>query len=340
MNNPKQPHTPALPPDNPEMQEALRIAVQENDRSTVHTLLSAGVDIEPMMRGVGYNRLVLGARFNLPEIVAAEHAKGTHEAYYYHEALHFAAGEGHRALVYQILEYGFDATSTKDFDIAGAAMIGGHVPLLQEFMAKGYLTDLTCRHMLEGVIEGDHGNMLDFVLHHGADQDIARLILRKCEERNPKDHFDKVKKTFAKWFARWERFPEENRHDYKPQTLQDLRCGTGNESGFIHMAKAERFDEVMQIAAQSGQDKITLEDLLQKDRHGNNTLEILGTRRHLNILMQPEAWIQRPEAFMQIYNHIPPVYQKQVSPERMEAATRRNALRNLARQKNLRPKGL
>lgn len=339
MNNPKQPPIAALPPDDPEMQEALRIAVKENDRSTVHTLLSAGVDIEPVMRGIGYNRLVLGARFNLPAIVAAEHAKGVHEAYYYHEALHFAAGEGHREIVYQILEYGFDASSTKDFDIAGAAMIGGHVPLLQEFMAKGYLTDLTCRHMLEGVIEGDHGHMLDYVLRHGADQDIARLHLRKCEERDKSNNFASVKKTLAKWFARWERVAEENRHDYQPHTLADLRRGTGTENGFVHMAKAERFDEVMQIAARGTDDRITAEDLTQKDRHGNTALEILGTRKHLGILMQPDFWINHPEEFMQIYHHIPPIYRNQVSPERLEAAVSRNKLRHLARHKNLKPKG-
>ncbi len=334
MHQPLDPSPMALPPDHPDLQQALRIAVQADDRAAVAQLLARGVDIEPVMRGVGYNRLVLAARFNLPDILDAEHAKGVHEPYYYHEALHFAAGEGHRDLVYRLLDYGFDATSTKDFDIAGAALLGGHVALLHEFMAKGFQTDLTCKYMMEGVVEQNHGNALDIMLSHGADINHAKFLLAKDKERFPDFPYGTIEKTLEKWAVRQTVVGSDRP---LPETLEALRA---QKDGFTHFAQAGRFDEVMTLAGHAKQKPLCVDDLLQPDRYGNNTLEILGAQNKLSTLMHPDFWLHRTDAFMRIYHHVPPVYQDQAKPERLIAAAQRDRLRQLARQKTFKPKGL
>lgn len=333
MQEPLDPPYMALPPDHPDVQQALRIAVQAEDRTTVHKLLAKGTDIEPVMRGVGYNRLVLAARFNLPDILDAEHARGVHETYYYHEALHFAAGAGHGDLVYRILGYGFDATSTKDFDIAGAALLGGHVDLLHEFMGKGFKTDLTCKYMMEGIVEENHGNALDIQLQYGADIDHAKYLLAKDKERFPNSPYDAIEQTLAKWDARQTVIHSDRP---LPATLDALRA---QKDGFTHFAQAGRFDEVMRLNAQEKQNPLCAKDLIAPDQNGNNTLDILGAQQKLSVLLQPYMWLQRPDAFMHICRHVPPVYQDQVKAERFTAAQQRAALRRMARQNPFKPKG-
>lgn len=334
MQQPQDPPYMALPPDHPDLHQALRIAVLEEDRAAVHRLLQKGVDIEPVMRGVGYNRLVLAARFNLPDILDAEHAKDVHEAYYYHEALHFAAGAGHGALVYHLLDYGFDATSTKDFDIAGAALLGGHVDLLQEFMAKGYTTDLTCKYMMEGIVEENHGNSLDIQLQHGADIAHAKALLAKDKERFPNAPYDTIETVLAKWDARATVIGSDRP---LPPTLDDLRA---QGDAFTHFAQSGRFDEIMQLAAREKQNPLKAEDLIKTNAQGNTTLEILGAQNKLSALLQPDFWLHRPEEFTRICRLVPPVYQAQVKPERFTAAAQREKLRHMARQKPFKPKGL
>jgi hypothetical protein len=326
------PHT-ALPPDHPEMREALRIAVQQHDRDTVHALLQKGVDIEPLMRGVGYNRLVLAARFNLPDILDAEHAKGVHEPYYYHEALHFAAGEGHRDLVYRMLDYGFDATSTRDFDIAAAALLGGHVDVLQEFMAKGYKTDLACPYVMEGVVEQNHGAALDIMLQHGADIAHAKALLDKNKTRFPDAPCDAIEAVLAKWNARAIVTPERRP---LPPTLEDLRA---QPDGFTHFAQSGRFDEVMRLAASDTQNPLTSEDLIKPDALGNNTLDILGAQNRLSQLLHPDFWLHRAAECTRICDLVPPVYRPQIRAARFADAARRETLRHLARQRTFKPKG-
>jgi len=334
MQQPQDPPYMALPPDHPDLHQALRIAVLEEDRAAVHRLLQKGVDIEPVMRGVGYNRLVLAARFNLPDILDAEHARGVHEPYYYHEALHFAAGAGHGDLVYHMLGYGFDATSTKDFDIAAAALLGGHVDLLRAFMAKGYTTDLTCKYVMEGVVEQNHGAALDIMLQHGADIGHAQALLAKDKERFPNFPYDTIEAVLAKWDARAAIAGSDRP---LPRTLGDLRAQGG---GFTHFAQSGRFDEVMRLAAREKQNPLCAGDLAATDTQGNNTLEILGAQNELPVLLQPDFWLHRPEEFMRICRLVPPVYQAQVKAERFTAAAQREKLRRLARQQPFKPKGL
>jgi hypothetical protein len=334
MQTPQDPPYMALPPDHPDLHQALRIAVLDEDRTMVHKLLAKGVDIEPVMRGVGYNRLVLAARFDLVDILDAEHAKGIHAPYYYHEALHFAAGAGHRDLVYHMLNYGFDATSTKDFDIAGAALLGGHVELLQEFMAKGFKTDLACKYMMEGIVEENRGNSLDIQLQNGGDIDHAKFLLAKDKERFPKSPYDTIEAVLEKWDARTEVIGSARP---LPATITALRTQT---DGFTHFAQSGRFDEVMQMAARDAQNKIVLDDVIARDAKGNNTLEILGAQQKLSALLQPDYWLNRPDEFMRICRYVPPVYQDQVKAERFTAAQQRDVLRQRARQQTFKPKGL
>lgn len=334
MQTPQDPPYMALPPDHPDLHQALRIAVLDDDRTMVHKLLAKGVDIEPVMRGVGYNRLVLAARFNLPDILDAEHAKGIHEPYYYHEALHFAAGNGHGDLVYRLLDYGFDATSTKDFDIAGAALLGGHVTLLQEFMAKGFKTDLACKYMMEGIVEENHGNSLDIQLQNGGDIDHAKFLLAKNKERFPKAPYDTIESVLEKWDARAAVIGSDRP---LPATIEALRAQDG---GFAHFAQSGRFDAVMQLAARDAQNKITLDDVIAPDANGNNTLDILGAQKKLSVLLAPDYWLNQPDTFMQLCRHVAPVYQDQVKAERFAAAQQRDMLRRRARQQTFKPKGL
>jgi len=315
-------------------QEALRQAVAAKDRDTVHHLLRQGVDIEPTMRGVGFNRLVLAAQFNLPDILDTEHKKGTHAPYYYHEALHFAAGANHPALVYQILDYGFDATSTKDFDIAGAAMLGGHVDLLKEFMAKGYTTDLTCKVMMEGVIEENHGAMLDFILSNGADEAHARAQLEKCQILYKGDYTE-VEIVLDSWAAR-----RNTIHDtaFNPATLDDLRKPMGAGNGFLYLAKTGAFDKAIALALQDRSDYIRPDDLSVADVRGNNTFHVLGARGQLSVLALPKLWLDRPDDFAALVKMTPPVYRKQIDDARFLSTLRQQKLRAQVRGKSLRPK--
>lgn len=200
-------------------EERLVKAVRERDVPEVSRLLDSGMNVERQM-GMGWHPLVLAASFDLRGLVARLHEKGGIDKSYYYEALHAAAEGGHGALVYQILDYGFDASSREHFDICLGAMLGGHLGLLQEFMGKGWTTDIACPVYMEGVIEKDHDHMMTFMLENGARVETAREVFQKIAPRQPKEDYpEKIRSLLEGWETRDDTRKNLNRHRSRVRKL-------------------------------------------------------------------------------------------------------------------------
>lgn len=200
-------------------EERLVAAVRARDAAEVSRLLYDGVRVERQM-GMGWHPIVLAAQFGLCGLVARLHAEGGIDKGYYHEALHAASENGHRDLVYQVLGYGFDASSTRDFDICLGAMLGGHLGMLQEFMAKGWRTDLACPVYMEGVIEKDHDHMIKFMLEQGASVQTAREVFQKIAARQPKEEYpEKIASLLEGWETRADARKNLNKHRNRVRKL-------------------------------------------------------------------------------------------------------------------------
>lgn len=200
-------------------EERLVAAVRAKDVAEVSRLLDAGVNVERQM-GMGWHPLVLAAAFGLGGHVARLHEKGGIGKSYYHEALHAAAENGHGGLVYQILGYGFDAKSREDFDVCLAAMLGGHLGLLREFMAKGWTTDFASPVYMEGVIEKDHDHMLAFMLENGARIETAREVFRKIASRQSGEEYpERTESLLSGWETRKDTRESLNRRRHRVRNL-------------------------------------------------------------------------------------------------------------------------
>ncbi len=317
-------------------QEALKVATLYKNRELIGYLLELGLDIEPENRAMAYNPLILAAQYNLPETFEKLRGKRDFDDCYYYEALHVAAERGHRDLVYQILSYGYDASTTQHFDIALAAAIGGHFDLLQEFMGRGYTTDLSCPVLAEGVIEGDHGRMLDFLLDNGTDFNKAMAAYTKASNHYGRP-FSSVHGTLRAWSARRETVHYDMDFDGNIRHLRQKTADHGGhgKTGLVRMAKAGRFGEVIDILLRAdssrAENRVTCEDLCQTDGHGNSLLEILGARHQLGLLFHEKIWQGRLAELAEIYAQIPPVYRDQFDNHSFKAGMHQKILRQKSR---------
>ncbi|TAL39913.1 MAG: hypothetical protein EPN97_01615 [Alphaproteobacteria bacterium] len=304
--------------------ELLLAAVQTKNTRLIGLLLERGADIEPQMRGIGYNPMVLAATYGFNDIVDKLHGAGATRPDAYAEALATAAEKGNGALVDKILRYGVDVSQT---DLTFCAAVGGQLDLVKTLVAKGYTTDFRDKTLLEAVVEGDHGAMLDYLLDQGADRNRAQELYVNFSNRRSKPYAE-VHKTLKAWSERGETVLYT--HDYGT-TLKELRRTEPDYrdqplSGFVKLAKANRFAEAMQVARAEQSDRLEKADLLSTDGAGNTVLEILGARGQLPMVFAPSLWEKRQEDFAAIYAEIAPVYRPQVDFQELVSTWRQQAL--------------
>jgi hypothetical protein len=304
--------------------ELLKAAVETKNPELVREMLERGADIEPEMRGIGYNPLVLAATYGLDDLVDRLHAQGAARPEAYTEAIGVAAEKGNAALVTRILSYGLDLSQT---DLAFCAAVGGQLDLVKALSTKGHTTDFRNKTLLEAVVEGDHGPMLDYLFDQGADRRLAQELYTKFSNRRSKPYAS-VHATLKAWSEREETVLYT--HDYG-RTLMELRRTEPDYrdrplSGFVKLAKANRFTEAMQVVRADQSDRLQKTDLLSSDSAGNTVLEILGARGQLPMVFAPDLWEKRQEDFASLYAEIAPVYRAQVDCQELVSAWRQQAL--------------
>ena len=111
-------------------------------------------------------------------------------------------------------------------------------------------------------------------------------------------------------------------------TLTDLRQQSGEleDSCMIAAVKFGRFADVQEIARKSG-DKITVNDFLAKDRHGNSMLDILSERKELGLVFQPENWAGRLTEMKSLWTQVRVTERAQVDFDQVEVAAQQATLR-------------
>ncbi|MDY0009482.1 MAG: hypothetical protein RBS08_07230 [Bdellovibrionales bacterium] len=110
-------------------------------------------------------------------------------------------------------------------------------------------------------------------------------------------------------------------------TLADLRQNSGEleESCLISAVKFGRFNELQDIARKAGE-KISLDDFLSKDRHGNPLLNILAERGELNQVFQPEIWAGRLGEMKTLWTQVRISDRTQVDFDQVEVAAQQATL--------------
>lgn len=307
--------------------EMLKAAIRRQNGPLIHTLLSRGCDVEPEMRGIGYNRLVLAATYGFEDLLVQFHREGGVAPGAYEEALGAAAEHGHGRLVDRLIDWGVDASKT---DVVFCAVVGGQLELVKNLVARGFTTDFKEPVLLEAVIEGDHGPMLDFLLDHGADRARAHEQYVRVSNRDS-EPYASIHDTLKMWSERAMTvvyaIPE-------PHSLADLRAEEPDHRGvpqslLVRMAKINRFGDALAVARSASNDRLEVDDLLKTDAAGNSVLEILGARNGLSSLFAPELWENRQEDFAALYKEVPPVYREQVNYQGLVSTWRRRALSNI-----------
>ncbi len=303
---------PAPAPLTPE-EETFREAVRAKDTPLVREMMEKGLRIDRQM-GMGWHPLVLASTFGFGDIVEKLHSTGGIGEEYYHEALHACAGEGHRDVVYQILGYGFGSEPKGKFDIALAAMLGGHLDLLKEFMAKGFTTDLTCPVFMQGVIEHDHGHVLDFMLDHGADLKTAIGLFQSVTAKNTQGSFAHCLDVVNQWGKRDTVYV---RAHGTAENVEDLRktvnIGPGcPQTLFLELVKGSLFNAALRAVRAPQESRLEVSDLTATDAGGTSVIEILGAKGKLGLFISPEFWGNRPQELKALYEAVPPVYKDQV----------------------------
>lgn len=304
--------------------ELLKAAIRTGNPPLIRQLLERGTDVEPDMRGIGYNRMVLAATYGFDDLVDKLHRQGTVPPHAYAEALAVAAEKGNAALVDRMLGYGLGTAGT---DLAFCAAVGGQLGLVKALAARGYTTDFRDKTLLEAVVEGDHGAMLDYLFDQGADRNRAHELYVNFSNRRSKPYAD-VHKTLKAWSERGETVLYT--HDYGV-TLKELRRTEPDYrdqplSGFVKLAKANRFGEAMQVVRADQGDRLEVNDLLATDGAGNTVLEILGAHGKLADVFVPDLWEKRQADFTALYAEIAPVYRGQIDTQRLVSTWRREAL--------------
>lgn len=111
-------------------------------------------------------------------------------------------------------------------------------------------------------------------------------------------------------------------------TLADLRQPSGElgDSCMIAAVKFGRFEALQGIARKTG-DKLTLDDFLAKDRHGNSMLDILSERKELGLVFQPDIWAGRIGEMKALWKQVRLTEQSQVDFAQAEVETQQATLR-------------
>jgi hypothetical protein len=163
------------------------------------------------------------------------------------------------------------------------------------------------------------------LLHHAAawgDHDFCTfLIARGCpaDIRNPAD--DAPADVAAAWghgpladFLRAQ--PRSGAPDFGFASLADIRRASF-ESGVDQMARLVRLgglDVLLALAARDAQG-LTAQDMLAAPSGGDNVLLIVCQQGRLKDLLRKDVWMQRPDDFFTVWNHVPRCYADAVQEE-------------------------
>jgi hypothetical protein len=88
-------------------------------------------------------------------------------------------------------------------------------------------------------------------------------------------------------------------------TLADLRLPTGEmgNSCLMCAVKFGHFARIIEISKQ-GNESLTLEDFLAKDRHGNTLLSVLAEKNQLTLAFAPELWAGRVSEMKKLWAQV------------------------------------
>ena len=320
----------------------IRQAVEVFNLEPILPYIEAGYDFTPLMKEPRLrNTLVLmAAQNNLPSLITQAHAATpllpAEVAIY----LHSAANKGQGAMVEHLLALGATLEGFGEFKkhltIAGAAASGGHVGLLRDYMAQGYHVNLRLDELMTETMRADRGDMLDFMLDNGVPmQDVesayARFNVRKSMD-DPDfsaanaNSLPSITDVVIAWRARLWRIddrhaPAADMDDLRQLTTELNRMTTR----LVALAKADRFDEALALAARDRQ-KLTAADFLVTDAYGNTLLEILGARGRLNDALQARHFDSGLGDILALLPHIAPVYASGTDVQAMVAQHHREQI--------------
>jgi hypothetical protein len=327
---------------------ALYKAIQSDNLSQVRQLLEEGVRLEGIY-GMAYHPLAVAAEFGLADLVDRFHKEGGVAKDIYTEALHVAAEQGNREIVYQILGYGFDGTSTADFDLGMAAAIGGQLTLLKEFDQKGFRTNYKDEILMTAVIEHDHADVLDYLFQKGARVDTAAKLCSDLEDRYDMI-FAACRRVIHTWKQEALAISLQPLHETQYEELRRKTAGEDGyyETGFVRLARAGRFDHAVALARQGhGKDqgqskgqggKMDVSDVLSRDHNGFNVVEILSEKKQVQQLFDVTLWKNGLDDLNAVYAAVPEPYRQQADFPAIAARYRADVLRAKSkRNPRLRP---
>lgn len=314
--------------DNPSLTKKFVEAARRGDSVAVRKGLEEGIRADREY-GSGWHPMILAAEFGFNDLVEKFHKDDIASEFDYTEALHIAAENGHRDLVYQILKYGFDPTSTTHLDLGMAAAIGGQLELLREFDRVGIKTDYTCPILMEAIVEQNHGAVLDFILDKGAKISDANDAYNKFAKRDGHHKVAAIRGTLDAWADRGKTIISQSKPSDTLSQLRDpyFEREGGIMTGIMRMTKAGRFREVVTLARQSSDDFLTLKDLQETDRLGNSVLEILGERGELHLLVDKSLWRRGIDELAEVYHQIPDAYKGKLDIQPLVAEHHRHHMK-------------
>jgi len=110
-------------------------------------------------------------------------------------------------------------------------------------------------------------------------------------------------------------------------TVSDLRIKTGQmENTFLITAvKLGHFDKVVKLS-KSSNEKITLDDFLSKDHHGNSLLEILAEKNQLAEVFNPDIWVGRVTEMQTLWSNVGAMHRTQIDFSKMSVKAKQATL--------------
>ncbi len=120
--------------------------------------------------------------------------------------------------------------------------------------------------------------------------------------------------------------------------LSDLRRVSGQmgQNVLISAAKFGHFRTVLDIVRASGED-LQLDDLMQRDHHGNTLLSVLAARKELPLVFAPDIWAGRVHDMKLLWSQVRHSDHGQVDMAKLEIAVKQATLQKNSR-KNLKIK--
>jgi hypothetical protein len=129
----------------------------------------------------------------------------------------------------------------------------------------------------------------------------------------------------------WDAFPtvqQKLNNMNTPLTLADLRQKSGGQGHTILVTaiKLGHFQDVVSILRHSNE-KLSPEDFLTKDSHGNTLLNVMADRKQLSQVFAPELWVGRLPEMKRLWNYTRVADRDQVNIQQYEVVVKQATLR-------------